>query len=57
MKTCNNTTPAPELAQFGPLAALFAWIDHNPRTSSALLWLMAAALFYFVLTYNFTTTL
>ena len=57
MKTNSNTTPAPELAQFGPMAAFFAWIDRNPRTSSALLWLMAAALFYFALTYNFTTTL
>ncbi len=57
MKTTSNTTPAHELAQFGPLAAFFAWIDRNPRTSSALLWLMAAALLYFALTYNFTTTL
>ena len=30
MKTTNNTTPAPELAQFGLLAAFFAWIDRNP---------------------------
>lgn len=54
MKTNSNTTPAPELAQFGPLAAFFAWIDRNPRTSSALLWLMAAALICAIFTYNFT---
>ena len=40
--------------EFGPLAGLFAWIDNNPRTSSALLWLMAAALVYVVFTYKFT---
>lgn len=33
---------------------LFVWIDRHPRTSSALLWLMAAALMYAVFTYNFT---
>lgn len=55
MKTKNNTTPAPELAQFGPLAYLFAWIDRNPRTSSALVWLMLAALVYVAFCYEFTT--
>jgi hypothetical protein len=40
--------------EFGPLAGLFAWIDNNPRTSSALLWLMAAALAWVVFTYHFT---
>lgn len=40
--------------EFGPLAALFVWIDRNPRTSSALLWLMAAALVYAVFSYDFT---
>ena len=40
--------------EFGPLAGLFAWTDRHPRTSSALLWLMAAALVYVVFTYDFT---
>ena len=40
--------------EFGPLAAVFAWIENNPRTSSALLWLMAAALAWVVITYEFT---
>ena len=40
--------------EFGPLAGLFAWIDRNPRMSSALLWLMAAALAWAVWSYEFT---
>ena len=54
MKTNNNTTPAPELAQFGPLAYLFAWLDRNPRTASALLWLQVVALIWAVFAYDFT---
>ena len=53
MKTTTNT-PA-ELRELGALAPLFAWTDRHPRTASALLWLMAAALAYIVITYNFTT--
>ena len=52
MKTINDT-PA-ELRELGALAPLFAWTDRHPRTASALLWLMAAALVYVVFTYNFT---
>lgn len=57
MKTYSNTPATADresLREFGPLAALFAWIDNNPRTSLALLWLMAAALVYVVFTYEFT---
>lgn len=52
MKTTTNT-PA-ELRELGALAPLFAWLARHPRTSSALLWAMAAALVYVVFTYNFT---
>ena len=50
MKTTTNT-PAELL---GALAPLFAWLARHPRTASAILWLMAAALVYVVFTYNFT---
>ena len=52
MKTINDT-PA-ELRELGALAPLFAWIDRHPRTSSALLWIMVAALIYAIFTYDFT---
>ena len=53
-----NNNPAPMNYDAVPgLSWLFAWIDNNPRTSSALLWLMAAALVYVVYSYNFTTAL
>ena len=42
------------LRQLGPLGLLLAWLDRHPRTAAALLWLMAAALFWVVFTYNFT---
>lgn len=54
MKTTNNT-PANIYTEFGPLGYLFRWIDEHPRTSSALLWLMSAALVWVVFTYDFTT--
>lgn len=41
--------------EFGPLAALFVWIDRHPRTSSALLWFFFALLVYTVYIYDFTT--
>lgn len=41
-------------AEFGPLAGFFSWIDRHPRTSSALLWLMVAALVWVVFSYDFT---
>ena len=40
--------------QLGPLGLLLDWLDRHPRTASALLWAMAAALVYVVFTYNFT---
>lgn len=52
MKTTTNT-PA-ELRELGALAPLFEWIDRHPRASSALLWIMAAALAWAVFTYDFT---
>lgn len=52
MKTTTNT-PA-ELRELGALAPLFTWIDRHPRTTSALLWIMAAALAWAVFTYDFT---
>lgn len=51
MKTINNT-PAPVIIP--GLDWLFRWLDRHPRTASALLWLMVAALVYVVFTYNFT---
>ena len=33
---------------------LFCWLDRHPRTSSALLWLMSAALAWAVWSYEFT---
>lgn len=54
----NATKQQPaELREFGPLGALFNWIDQHPRTASALLWIQGAALAWFAYTYNFTTTL
>jgi len=55
MKTTNNNNAAHIYADFGPLGYLFCWIDKHPRMTSALLWLMAAALMYAVFTYDFST--
>ena len=52
MKTTTHN-PAP-VAGFG---WLFEWIDNNPRSSSALLWLLLAAFVAAVYCYRFTTTL
>ena len=50
-------TPAELRKEFGTFAAFFEWIDKHPRTAAALLWIQAAALVYFLYTYNFTTAL
>ena len=52
-----NNTPAEIYAQLPGLAWLFRWIDRHPRTSSALLWAMGAALLWAVINYEFTTAL
>ena len=52
MKTTTNT-PA-EVRELGALAALLAWMDRHPRTATAIMWLLFAALAYAVVTYDFT---
>lgn len=52
MKTVTNN-PAP-VAGFG---WLFEWIDNNPRSSSALLWLLFVASLVSVFYYRFTTVI
>ena len=56
MKTTNRTANAESLQHLDPISrAACRWIEKHPRTSSALLWLQAAALAYGVYNYNFTT--
>lgn len=54
MKATVNNTPANIRREFGPLAALFVWIDRHPRATAFILWLQVAALLWVVFTYNFT---
>lgn len=58
MKTYSNTPATADresLREFGPLADLFAWTDRHPRAAALLLWIMAAAIVYSVITYDFST--
>ena len=52
-----TATPAANGAQhLDPISrAACRWMERHPRTTSALLWLQAAALAYIVYNYNFTT--
>ena len=52
MRTTTHT-PAP----VSGLGWLFRWINRNPRSSSALLWLLFASIIVAAYYYRFTTTL
>lgn len=48
--TTKNNTSAQSLQSLDPISrAACRWISEHPRTSSAILWLQAAALIYVVL--------